>query len=52
MATSVHPDARAQTETTDEDLISNGFHEIARNGRAQTPNEIPEIAGAYLRFEP
>lgn len=41
---------RAQSETRDEDLISNGFHKVAQDARAQKLNGISGITGAYLSF--
>jgi len=50
VATRVHPVVRAQSETRDEYLVSNDFHKVARNARAQKLNGISEITGAYLSF--
>jgi hypothetical protein len=50
MVTRIQTVAKAQSETSLEDPILNGFHKAARNERAQKLNGIPEITGAYLIF--
>jgi hypothetical protein len=51
MGTRVHTVTKAQSENTDEDLISSGFHKVTRNAAVPQLSGIPEITGAYLNFE-